>query len=306
MTTPLTSTPGSGGPTMQGVELKSEPGRVGRLRASSRTDPVEVLRELIAADGYLFLPGFHDADSVELARAPMVRRLADAGLLHPDRPPEDLIARPGIASTWLDGLTDGNPDLDELLYGRSTLGFFDGLLGESTRHFDFTWSRAVSAGQGTAPHCDVVFMGRGTPQVFTMWTAMCDIPEVVGGLAVLERSHLQHDALRTYRSFDVDTYCDNLNEEPTASLGRGGSFPLSDPTQLGELLDGRWLWNDYAAGDVIVFGIDMMHASLDNRSDRLRISTDTRYQRRSEPVDERWVGSSPIGHSLAAQRPRIC
>ena len=148
-------------------------------------------------------------------------------------------------------------------------------------------------------------MGRGTPRVLTMWTAMCDIPESVGGLCVLEGSHRDHDALRAYRSFDVDTYCENLDEEPKASLGRGGSFPTADANVLETMLGGRWLWNDYRAGDVIVFGLGTMHASLDNRSDRLRISTDTRYQRASEPMDRRWVGSAPIGHSLAAQEPRI-
>jgi len=30
--------------------------------------------------------------------------------------------------------------------------------------------------------------------------------------------------------------------------------------------------------------------------DRLRISTDTRYQLASEPADERWSGEEPIGH----------
>lgn len=294
------------GPSIQGVVVEQGDDRSGGLRVSTRTDPVDVLGDRLVTDGYLFLPGFHDAGSVAAARAPMVRRLAAAGLLDPAHLPEDLVARPDVASTWLDGLTDANPALHELLYGRSTLDFFDALLGEPTRHYDFTWSRAVSAGQGTAPHCDVVFMGRGTPRVVTMWTAMCDIPEVVGGLCVLEGSHHDHDALRAYRSFDVDTYCENLDEEPTASLGSGGSFPTTDPNVRQTMLSGRWLWNDYSAGDVIVFGLGTMRASLDNRSDRLRISADTRYQRASEPIDARWVGFAPIGHSLAAQEPRIC
>jgi hypothetical protein len=39
-----------------------------------------------------------------------------------------------------------------------------------------------------------------------------------------------------------------------------------------------------------------MHASLVNLSDRYRLSSDTRYQLASEPVDERWVGEKPKGH----------
>jgi hypothetical protein len=51
----------------------------------------------------------------------------------------------------------------------------------------------------------------------------------------------------------------------------------------------------------------MIHASLDNRTtDRVRISTDTRYQLASEPIDERWIGENPIGHGMAGKRGRIC
>jgi hypothetical protein len=51
----------------------------------------------------------------------------------------------------------------------------------------------------------------------------------------------------------------------------------------------------------------LVHASLDNRSEnRLRISSDSRYQRASEPIDERWVGINPPGHTTAGKRGRIC
>jgi hypothetical protein len=49
-----------------------------------------------------------------------------------------------------------------------------------------------------------------------------------------------------------------------------------------------------------------IHASIDNASDRIRISSDSRYQPASLPVDERWIGEKPIGHSLAGKRGRIC
>jgi hypothetical protein len=51
----------------------------------------------------------------------------------------------------------------------------------------------------------------------------------------------------------------------------------------------------------------LVHASLDNRTEnRLRISSDARFQRASEPIDERWVGVNPPGHTLAGKRGRIC
>ena len=60
----------------------------------------------------------------------------------------------------------------------------------------------------------------------------------------------------------------------------------------------RWLTTDYRAGDLLVFSMYTTHCSLDNTSDRIRLSSDTRYQLASEPLDERWIGENPIAHSL--------
>ncbi len=61
----------------------------------------------------------------------------------------------------------------------------------------------------------------------------------------------------------------------------------------------------YETGDVLIFGMFTVHASLDNCTDRIRLSTDTRYQLASEPIDERWVGEVP-GHSEGGKRGKIC
>ena len=49
-----------------------------------------------------------------------------------------------------------------------------------------------------------------------------------------------------------------------------------------------------------------MHSAGDNHTDRVRVSSDTRYQRASEPVDERWIGDDPIAHGPGAKRGLIC
>jgi hypothetical protein len=36
--------------------------------------------------------------------------------------------------------------------------------------------------------------------------------------------------------------------------------------------------------------------STTNRTDRVRLSSDTRHQRAAQRADERWVGEKPIGH----------
>jgi len=50
-----------------------------------------------------------------------------------------------------------------------------------------------------------------------------------------------------------------------------------------------------------------VHASLDNASgNRIRFSSDSRYQPASLPADERWIGENPPAHGLAGKRGRIC
>ena len=53
---------------------------------------------------------------------------------------------------------------------------------------------------------------------------------------------------------------------------------------------GHWATTTFSAGDLIIFNMFLMHASLVNTSNKIRITADTRYQLASEPIDERWVG----------------
>jgi hypothetical protein len=71
-------------------------------------------------------------------------------------------------------------------------------------------------------------------------------------------------------------------------------------------LGGRWLTAEFELGDVLIFGMYIMHASSDNNTNRIRLSSDSRYQLASEAVDERWIGSDPPGHGIRAKRPMIC
>ncbi len=89
--------------------------------------------------------------------------------------------------------------------------------------------------------------------------------------------------------------------------GRRWDGSLSDdPVELRERLGGRWLTTEFQAGDLLTFSTYTIHASLDNRSNRIRLSSDLRYQRASDPVDKRWIGDSPIGHGSAALAGRTC
>ncbi len=299
--------------TSVGHRLDPSPEAFGELRDSGYlAGDAEALRARMGEDGYLFLRGFFRRDEVLAARAVMVERLAAEGVLQPGTDPMEAIIQPGGASYFRPDLTKNNEPLHRLLYGGQMMGFYGDYFGEAARHYDYTWLRAVGPGGGSRPHCDVVYMGRGTrDRLLTAWVPLGDASQRLGGLMVLEGSHLKHDRLRNYLERDVDTYCTNGRHAAEIEAGAkpwewDGSLS-KDPASLRQKLGGRWLTTDFEAGDLLTFTVHTVHASLDNQSgDRIRFSSDSRYQPASLPVDERWVGEHPIGHGPAGKRGRIC
>lgn len=267
------------------------------------------LRACVQRDGYLFLRGLLDRERVRDARKDALARLVETGIVNRDFPVEDGIAAPGVSSRMAPDVAKANLPLQEILYSGPAIRFFEAFWEHEILHFDYTWFRAVSPGRGTSPHCDIVYMGRGTKNLMTMWTPLGDITTDIGGLIVLEDSHRKSDRIRRYLERDVDVYCANRKNADAYASGEkkwNGALSLK-PVTLLDKLGGRWLTaREYRMGDVVVFPMHTVHGSLDNRSDKIRLSTDTRYQRSDEPADERWVGPNPPGHGSAGKRGRIC
>jgi len=300
--------------TALGKPLDMQPASFGELRPANELlpDPV-ALRARLAEDGYLFLRNYLDRDQLAAARQFIIDRLADRGLIDDQFPRATAVTKPGTPGVWAPAeLAMQNPALRAVLYTGPMLEFYERLLGGAVRHYDFTWLRSVpGGGAGTYPHCDVVYMGRGTFNLYTSWTPLGDIARALGGLMILEGAHRQQAKLRHYLNRDVDAFCTNRPDGDDIAAGRkqwqdwDGRLS-SDPVRLREKLGGRWLTTDFALGDVLVFGMATVHASLDNHTNRFRLSSDSRYQLASEPVDERWVGTAPVGHGPAGKRGRIC
>jgi ectoine hydroxylase-related dioxygenase (phytanoyl-CoA dioxygenase family) len=295
-----------------GKPLDTSPEAFGLLRPSMDIidDAIE-LRQRMAEDGYLYLPGYLDRDEVLSVRRAMTQRLADDGYLDPAYDVMESIARPGSDLAFKPDLALDNPVAHHLLYTGRMMAFYSRLLGGEVRHYDFTWVRAVAPGKSTPPHCDVVYMGRGTHQLYTSWTPIGDCGLEVGGLIVLEKSHRNPKLLANYCQKDVDAWCENRRDAAPTGLGEGGNIGRhgwlsKDPVSLRERLGVRWLTAEYRAGDLVVFTVQTVHASITNRSNQIRLSTDTRYQLASEPVDERWIGPKPIAHGPEAKRGIIC
>ncbi|MCG3148473.1 MAG: hypothetical protein PCFJNLEI_01917 [Verrucomicrobiae bacterium] len=299
--------------TCRGYELDLSAAAFGQLRRSDDiTGDGGACRERMREDGYLFLPGLLDVEQVLAARAGVIDRLAARGWIDETQPRMEGVAKPGGASFMPEILVRENKPLLDLLYTGAMLEFYGRFLGGEVRHFDYTWFRSVPGGEmGTQPHCDIVYMGRGTFNLFTSWTPIGEVPMELGGLMILENSHRQQEKLKKYLSRDVDAYCRNY---PDGAAIESGSKQWqnwdgrlsSNPVTLREKLGGRWLTTNFAAGDVLVFSMATVHTSLDNQTNRYRLSSDSRHQLASEPADERWIGENPIAHGAAGKRGKIC
>lgn len=284
-------------------------GAVGELRSSAPDDGLGRLRGRLEEDGYVLLRGFHAREDVLAARHELLYRLSEAGILDSQYDPEDAMPSAAAGHQVLNEIAVKSPLLGGLLFGGTTMGFYQGLFGEKALHFDFTWLRGYPPGSGTGPHMDSVFMNRGSMRVMTAWTPLGDIDGALGGLAVLEGSHQLASLRAGYGARDVDTYCSNEGGADEARMKDGllwdGTLS-TDPVGLSSELGGRWLTADFEAGDLLTFPLFTVHIGLDNQTERLRLSSDTRYQPASEPADPRWVGPSPSAHGALSKRGVVC
>ena len=250
-------------------------------------DDVEALRERMKEDGYLLIRGLHDKNLVLETRRQMLEKLAEHGALDPNFPLMDAVINTNQRGKFFGGTNQltTRPAFQELVKSERLMGFFGRFLGGPALTFDFKWLRVVANGDHTGAHYDVVYMGRGTHNLYTTWTPIGDCPFELAPLAVCVGSHKEefrklHD---TYCKMDVDR--DHVQ----------GSFS-DDPYEITEKFGGKWHTAEFQAGDAIVFGMHTLHMSLKHTGKSYRISSDTRYQLASDPVDERWVGANPKAH----------
>jgi hypothetical protein len=256
---------------------------------------VEKLRSRLQQDGYLLIRGFHDREQVLAARREFLQSLRNMGRLDPNYPWEEGVVHPDNKTVmWGKSGVKLKPDFPsfvDLVEGPRVMRFFDELLGGPAMTYDYKWPRAIPRGGNTGAHYDIVYMGRGTPNVYTVWTPLGDTPMELGTLAVLLGSQHFEQIKRTYGNMDVDR--DNVAT---------GWFS-EDPIEMVDRFGGQWASTDFRAGDAIIFGMFTMHSSLNNMTNRYRLSADTRYQLASEPVDERWIGAEPKSHYAWGKTP---
>ncbi len=283
--------------TANGIELRSGHAEWGELESlPSRPLSPAALRERFAADGYLLSRSLLPTAAATAARRAVLAELQRLGFVAPETPIEEARPNGRLADKRVLPALGDLPEVRELLRSPPLVALFEQLLEGAVRMLDHVWVRMVPPGHSTTPHCDIVYMGRGTQRLCTAWVALSDVPRRSGALMVLERSHQLEQLRERYWQLDVDR--DRLWNRVRLrhwKLVREGKYS-SNPRGVQREFKRRWLSTDYRAGDVLVFSAFLMHASLDNTSDRIRATLDARWQRADEPADERWIGPSPIGH----------
>jgi hypothetical protein len=260
-----------------------------QLRESNEiSDDPEALRKRLDEDGFLFIREFHDRNQVLGVRRDILQIMADTGELDPAEPLMEGVINPALktqATVSTKGRENLKTDsLKRLLYGRRPENFFRKLFVVEPMAFQFQWLRAGGHGAGSTIHADVVYMGRGTKRLCTIWTPLGDIPPEMGPLVLCLGSHRWERVRTTYGQADVDR--DRIP----------GHF-TENPAELVEKFGGRWATAPMRAGDAVIVNMFLLHASLMNTTNRYRISVDARWQPAGEPMDDRWSGDRPAGHS---------
>ena len=227
------------------------------------TDPA-ALRAQFQRQGYLLVRGLLPRALVAAVETE-IRTVAGA-----DNEGRGML-RPAHADTLMKSYT-----FRRVSNGPELFGVFDALFGSPSVTIDYKHFRAVGPGVGTPFHMDRTYMGRGSRQLTTVWIPWHDVDLRMGGLAVVEGSHSLPGFAAVRDTYGEQEVHGMLSSDPLECLSW-------DPAA-------RWLTASYKAGDVLVFPMDLLHGSCTNRnpaSAPLRLSSDVRFQPRTDPVDDR-------------------
>lgn len=231
-------------------------------------------------DGYLFLRGLLPAAAIRAVQRQVGNIVREDGWLWHDRPVEEAIADPaGFCvdpdPVYLRTLRRINhlEDYHTLKHHPALIGLFKRMLGGPILPHPRVLMRNIFPSRDeftTKAHQDFPNV-QGSTKVFTAWIPLIDCPMQVGPLQVASGSHT-----RGVFEFQI-------------GAGAGG-IEISDP------LEGRWVSNDFSLGDVLIFHSMVVHKGVPNRSDKLRMSMDVRYQLVSEPfnIDNANADAQPL------------
>ncbi len=220
-------------------------------------------------EGLLFLRGLLPRDDVAAVQRQVGAIARDAGWLRRDQPVEASVADiTGFCvdpdPTYLTTLRRINrlEDYHALKHHPLLIDLLERMLGGPILPHPRVLMRNIFPEREeytTKAHQDFPNV-QGSTEVYTAWIPLIDCPMQVGPLQIAAGSH-------TAGVYDFGI------------AGGAGGIEIQDP------LAGTWTSSDFAVGDVLLFHSMTVHKGVPNRSDRLRMSMDVRYQLVSEPFN---------------------
>jgi len=220
-------------------------------------------------DGYLFLRGLLPTEPLRALQRQIGGIARDAGWLRRDAPVEHAIADPsGFCvdpdPAYLATLRRINrlEDYHALKHHPALLALFERMLDAPVFPHPRVLMRNIFPAREaytTKAHQDFPNV-QGTTEVFTAWFPLTDCPMETGPLQIAAGTH-------TGAVYDFDI-----------AAGAGG-------IEITDRFADRWVSGPFALGDVLIFHSLTVHKGVPNRSDRLRMSMDVRYQRVGDPFN---------------------
>ncbi len=242
------------------------------------------LQRRMAGDGYLYFPGLLDVSALQVVRTAIGDVLQKGGWIKPGTDPLDAAACPPGLSENDDAYWAVYNEIQKL-EAFHALAHHPALLDVMRHLIDepilihplcicriiFPGNMYVTGEPYTTPAHQDYPNSQGTTRFHAAWVPLGPCPAELGGLAVLRGSH----------RFGV------LPMKPAFGPGQRVAIIGADMAKL------AWHGGAYGAGDVLVFHSLTVHSATDNRTQRLRVSVDYRYQAASDEICE--ISMTPHG-----------
>lgn len=259
----------------------------------------QLLSDVLEVEGYLYLPGILDSSDVLAARQEVFGNLAEVGEI---QSPVMEGIQTGCSSRaeqhddlglFWSQVSNGRR-LRTVTHGETLARIMEAILRQPARPHDLMYLRPMAPGKATSLHYDLPFFAGFSSSILTAWIPLGDVAVEEGPLVVVEHSHNFSDLLDPIQQHDYQG--DRSNE--TIQQAAYNSEMQLHPVDLAQERGVRLLSGDFAAGDLVVFCMQLMHGSLDNDSPkgRVRLSCDVRYQPAADSSeDARYFGAEPRG-----------
>ena len=291
-----------------GFTLSQESHRLGWLQPPESNTPMAQLRTLYREQGYLWLKGILEREAVLTFRARYFEALQETGLLAPNSQPVDGIyngqwahvnvARP--QQVYMDSVRWSS--FEAFCTSPRLWNFYTSFFEDEPYLHNRKLIRYGIPGQGqcTGGHYDLIYLRAGTDRICTSWIPLGDTTVEMGGSIYLEAS----DAFG--RQIEAEFTRKNAELSPEERISaynqnmKDGGWISTNLPEMAEKFDTRWLIADYEAGDMVIHSHYMIHASTNNSDalNRIRLSTDIRYQRKADKIDTRWNRHWELGDGL--------